>query len=117
MQLARVVGSVVATVKDPALASRKLLLIQPIAPSGDPAGAPLVALDGIGVGPGEEIMFVKGREAAFAFLPDLVLADAAIVGKVDSVSHAQVSGARPPSRSFGGPRRSPEGGGGRATKK
>ncbi len=94
MQLARVVGSVVATLKDPALASRKLLLIQPVAPSGDPTGAPLVAVDGIGVGTGEEVMFVKGREAAFAFLPDWVAADASIVGKIDSVSNAQESGAR-----------------------
>jgi hypothetical protein len=36
-------------------------------------------------------MFVKGREAAFAFLPDTVLADASIVGKVDAISGAFVS--------------------------
>ena len=91
MQLARVIGSVVATVKDSALESRKLLVIQPIAPSGAPAGAALVAIDGVGVGAGEEVMFVKGREAAFAFLPDTVLADASIVGKVDAISGAFVS--------------------------
>ncbi|MGH9319595.1 MAG: EutN/CcmL family microcompartment protein [Vicinamibacteria bacterium] len=85
MQLARVVGTVVATVKDPGLESRKLLVIQPISPFGDPRGAAVVALDGVGVGVGEEIFFVKGREAVFAFLPDAVLADVAIVGKVDSV--------------------------------
>jgi ethanolamine utilization protein EutN len=85
MQLARVIGTVVATLKDPALASRRLLVIQPIGPSGAAIGAPLVALDGVGVGSGEEVMFVKGREAAFAFLPEVVLADASIVGKVDSV--------------------------------
>jgi ethanolamine utilization protein EutN len=86
MQLARVVGTVVATMKDPTLASRRLLVIQPVSSSGAAIGAPLVALDSVGVGPGEEVMFVKGREAAFAFLPDVVLADASIVGKVDSVS-------------------------------
>ena len=86
MQLARVVGTVVATLKDPALASRRLLVLQPIASSGAAIGSPLVALDSVGVGPGEEVMFVKGREAAFAFLPEVVLADASIVGKVDSVS-------------------------------
>ena len=85
MQLAKVVGSVVATVKDSALESRKLLVIQPIAPTGAPSGAALVAIDGVGVGPGEQVMFVRGREAAFAFLPDQVLADASIVGKVDSI--------------------------------
>ena len=85
MQLARVVGTVVATLKDPTLASQRLLVIQPISPSGADIGAPLVALDSVGVGTGEEVMFVKGREAAFAFLPEVVLADASIVGKVDSV--------------------------------
>ena len=86
VQLARVVGTVVATIKDPTLASRRLLVIQPIAAaSGAAIGAPLVALDSVGVGAGEEVMFVKGREAAFAFLPEVVLADASIVGKVDSV--------------------------------
>ena len=94
VQLAKVVGSVVATVKDSALESRKLLVIQPIAPTGAPSGAALVAIDGVGVGPGEQVMFVKGREAAFAFLPDQVLADASIVGKVDSIDVGEDSGAR-----------------------
>jgi microcompartment protein CcmK/EutM len=92
MLLAKVVGNVVATVKDPTLESRKLLVIQPVAPSGAAAGAALVALDSVGVGAGEEVMFVKGREAAFAFLPDTVLADATIVGKVDSITGAFASG-------------------------
>jgi ethanolamine utilization protein EutN len=86
MQLARVIGTVVATLKDPGLASRRLLVIQPIAASGGALGTPLVAVDGVGVGAGEEVMFVKGREAAFAFLPELVVADASIVGKVDAVA-------------------------------
>jgi ethanolamine utilization protein EutN len=111
VQLAKVVGSVVASVKDSALESRTLLVLQPITPSGAPSGAALVAIDGIGAGVGEEVLFVKGREAAFAFLPDQVLADASIVGKVDSVDVGlEASGAGPPSRSFGGPR-------GRAPKK
>lgn len=91
VQLAKVIGNVVATLKDPALESRKLLVLQPIAPSGAPAGAPLIAIDGVGVGVGEEVFFVRGREAAFAFLPDHVVADASIVGKVDSISGALAS--------------------------
>jgi ethanolamine utilization protein EutN len=118
VQLAKVVGTVVATVKDPGLEGRTLLVIQPIGPSGAGTGAPLVAIDGVGVGVGEEVMFVRGREAAFAFLPDTVLADASIVGKVDAIDvGGESNAARPPSRSFGEPRRSPEGRGGRATKK
>jgi ethanolamine utilization protein EutN len=109
MQLAKVVGNVVATSKDSALEGRKLLVLQPVAPSGAPSGAPLVAVDGVGVGAGEEVFFVRGREASFAFLPDQVVADAAIVGKVDSIDvGAQGDGARPPSPSSGAPRRSPQ---------
>lgn len=85
MLLAQVIGTVVATVKDGGLHGRKLLVIQPVAPSGDPRGAPLVAVDAAGVGVGERVFYVRGREASFAFLPSHVPADATIVGKVDSV--------------------------------
>jgi microcompartment protein CcmK/EutM len=90
--LAHVIGTVVATVKDDALVGRKLLVIQPVAPNGEPRGAPLVALDGTGVGVGESVFYVKGREAAFAFLPAHVPADATIVGKVDSVFDVPLPG-------------------------
>lgn len=83
MQLAEVIGNVVATVKDASLEARTLLVIQPISSAGSPAGAPLVAVDAIGVGVGERVFYVKGKEATFAFLPADVLADASIVGKVD----------------------------------
>lgn len=83
MQLADVIGNVVATVKDEGLGARTLLVIQPVHPSGSPAGSPLVAVDAVGVGVGERVFYVRGREAAFAFLPDHVPADASIVGKVD----------------------------------
>jgi microcompartment protein CcmK/EutM len=83
--LARVIGNVVATVKDRALEGQKLLVLQPIAPNGDPRGGTLVALDGTGVGVGESVFYVKGREAAFAFLPSHVPADATIVGRVDTI--------------------------------
>ena len=84
MFLARVIGNVVATVKDPGLHSRKLLIIQPLGRDGLPEGEPLIALDGVGVGVGEDIFFVKGREASFLFLPSKVPADIGIVGKVDA---------------------------------
>lgn len=85
MLLAEVVGNVVATVKDEGLHARKLLFLQPISSSGAPTGAVLIAIDGCGVGVGERVFYVRGREAAFAFLPDHVPADASIVGKVDAV--------------------------------
>ena len=86
MQLALVVGDVVATVKDPNLSGTKLLLLQPIAASGEAAGRTLVALDSVGAGVGEKVFFVRGREAAFPFYPDEPPTDATIVGIVDIVT-------------------------------
>ena len=83
MQLARVVGQVVATVKDANLSGIKLLVVQPVAPSGEDAGRALVALDSIGAGVGEHVFFVRGREAAFPFYPAEPPADATVIGIVD----------------------------------
>jgi microcompartment protein CcmK/EutM len=83
VQLARVIGEVVATIKDPNLAATKLLVLQPLATSGEPAGRTLVALDSVGAGVGEHVFFVRGREAAFPFYPAEPPTDAAIVGIVD----------------------------------
>ena len=83
MQLARVLGEVVSTMKDPSLSGLKMLVLQPIAASGDAAGRTLVALDSVGAGVGENVFFVRGREAAFPFYPAEPPADATIVGIVD----------------------------------
>lgn len=83
MQLARVVGEVVASVKDVKLNGVPLLVLQPIAPSGEPAGRTLVALDSVGAGVGEHVFFVRGREAAFPFYPAEPPTDAAVIGIVD----------------------------------
>jgi ethanolamine utilization protein EutN len=81
--LARVVGTVVATRKDPGLAGTTLLVIQPLRPDRSPGGKPLVAVDSVGAGAGEDVFYVRGREAALPFLPVEVPTDAAIVGIVD----------------------------------
>ena len=83
MQLARVIGEVVASVKDANLVSTKLLVLQPIAASGENVGRTLVAVDSVGAGSGEHVFFVRGREAAFPFYPAEPPVDAAIVGIVD----------------------------------
>ena len=83
MQLARVIGEVVATMKDAELAGRTLLLLQPLSASGEPAGRTLVAIDSVGAGVGEQVFFVRGREAAFPFYPVEPPTDAAVVGIVD----------------------------------
>jgi ethanolamine utilization protein EutN len=83
VQLAQVIGEVVATIKDTNLEGTKLLVLQPIAPSGEPSGRTLVALDSVGAGVGEHVFFVRGREAAFPFYPAEPPTDASIVGIVD----------------------------------
>ena len=83
MQLARVVGHVVSTCKDPNLLGQKLLLVQPLSPDRKPVGRVLVAVDSVGAGVGEVVFFVRGREASFPFLPADVPTDLNIVGIVD----------------------------------
>ena len=83
MQLAHVIGEVVATMKDANLIGTKMLVLQPLAADGRPAGRTLVALDSIGAGVGERVFFVRGREAAFPFYPAEPPTDASIVGIVD----------------------------------
>ena len=86
MQLAVVIGDVVATVKDANLTATTLLLLQPITAAGEATGRTLVALDSVGAGVGERVFFVRGREAAFPFYPAEPPTDAAVVGIVDTIS-------------------------------
>jgi microcompartment protein CcmK/EutM len=83
VQLARVLGEVVSTMKDPNLVGAKLLILQPIDVLGADTGRTLVALDSVGAGVGENVFFVRGREAAFPFYPAEPPTDASIVGIVD----------------------------------
>lgn len=83
MQLARVVGDVVATRKDKNLTGLKLLLLEPLAADGSASGRRLVAVDAVGAGPGETVFFVRGKEAGLPFYPTPVPTDAGVVGIVD----------------------------------
>jgi microcompartment protein CcmK/EutM len=83
VQIARVIGAVVATIKQPLLDGHKLLILQPVLPDRQPAGRTLVAADAMGAGVGEHVFFVRGREASFPFLPAEPPVDACIVGIVD----------------------------------
>ena len=83
MQIAKVIGDVVSTRKDPNLAAVTLLVLQPLAPDGSAIGRTLVAVDAIGAGVGETVFFVRGKEASFPFYPIEVPADAGIVGIID----------------------------------
>ena len=83
MHLARVIGDVVMTRKDANLTGLTLLVLQPLTPEREAVGRPLVAVDAVGAGVGEEVFFVKGKEASFPFFPAEPPVDAGIVGIVD----------------------------------
>jgi len=85
MLLARIVGTVVATRKDPRLVSNKLLLVRPVDPRGKAEGNYLVAIDTVNAGVGETVLIVSGSSARMAAgLKDCPV-DAAIVGIVDQI--------------------------------
>ena len=85
MILGRVVGTVVATRKDPRLVSNKLLVVRPVDPHGKVDGGYLVAIDTVDAGVGETVLIVSGSSARMASgLKDCPV-DAAIVGIIDTV--------------------------------
>jgi microcompartment protein CcmK/EutM len=86
MQLARVVGTVVATIKAPNMDGLRLLIVQPLTRRLEPDGRPLVAADALETaGPGELVFIVGAREAAEAMPNRFVPVDHAIVGIADAV--------------------------------
>jgi ethanolamine utilization protein EutN len=87
MQLARVIGTVVATVKNPSLEGRKLMIVQSLNKDLLPQGKPLVAVDAAGAGVGELVFWCRGKEASFPFKREDTPTDCTIVGIVDSDKH------------------------------
>jgi microcompartment protein CcmK/EutM len=90
--LGRVIGKVVATMKNASLTGQRFLIVQPLDRNGLDKGKPLVALDSVGAGAGETVYWCRGREASFPFLPAEVPTEATIVGIVDRVN---IPGAAP----------------------
>ena len=88
---ARVVGNVVATIKDPQLAGKKILVVQPVDSAGRHHGSKLLALDSVGAGAGETVYCCRGREASFPWWPDEVPTETTIVAIVDRVHRANVN--------------------------
>lgn len=86
MQLARVVGTVVATQKHRKFEGAKLLLVQPIGLDDQPRGTTLLAVDAVGAGVHEKVLVViEGRAAGEALGVKAAPVDAAIIGIVDAV--------------------------------
>jgi microcompartment protein CcmK/EutM len=87
MFLARVVGDVVATIKHPALAQRKLLLVQPLTGDGAPTGRPTIAVDSVDAGVGDHVLVLdEGNGAAQALGRPRGPIRTVVVGVVDEVA-------------------------------
>ena len=87
MQLAKVIGNVVATEKHKSLVGVRLLLIQPHDHHGEPDGPVRIAADAMQAGVGETVEWVTGREAALALPDTFAPVDCAVVSIVDHVYH------------------------------
>lgn len=87
MQIARVIGTVVSTVKNESLHGRKLLLVQTLDAGLKEKGSPMIALDAVGAGVGELVFWCRGKEASFPFKRDETPTDCTIVGIIDSEKH------------------------------
>ena len=85
MNLARVIGTVWATQKDPTLTGLRFLVIQPEDEREHETGDPLIAADKVSARVGDRVFFVRAREAAKAFPGKFAPLDAAILGIVDGV--------------------------------
>ena len=87
MQIARVVGTLVATQKHPKFEGAKLMLVQPLNADDTPRGAPVLAIDGVGAGVHEKVLVVmEGRAAGEALGKKAAPVDAAIIGIIDAVT-------------------------------
>ncbi len=85
MRLGKVVGTVVATQKDPKLVGWKLLLVRELKMDGSPTDVYVVAIDTVGAGIGETVLTVAGSSARLANRAESVPVDSSVVGIVDSV--------------------------------
>lgn len=86
MQIARVMGTVVATQKHRKFEGAKLLLVQPLNMDDTPRGNAFLAIDGVGAGVHEKVLVVlEGRAAGEALGRKAAPVDAAIIGIIDHV--------------------------------
>jgi len=90
MQIGRVIGNVVCTIKNDSLEGKKLLLVQPLDQNGKDHGKTLIAIDAVGAGAGETVYWCRGREASMPWYPDQeVPTEASIVGIIDEIHQAE----------------------------
>jgi microcompartment protein CcmK/EutM len=86
MFLAKVIGTVVASCKEPTLDGLKLLLVRPCDVDGVPSGPPVVAADAVGAGVGEVVLYVGGSSARQTEATQNRPIDHTVMAVVDSVA-------------------------------
>ncbi len=84
MQLAKVVGTVVSTRKEPSLEGLRLMMVRPVDEDGKPTGQQVVAADAVGAGPEEMVLIAAGSSARQTRATDKRPVDAVIMAIVDS---------------------------------
>ena len=85
MFFAKVIGTVWATRKDQNLEKFKIQFIQPLNADRRPVGDPVAAVDTVGAGPGETVLYITSREATIPLPVEMAPVDASIVGIVDRI--------------------------------
>lgn len=85
MNLAKIIGTIWATQKDPQLTHLKMLLIQPLDRNQKATGKPIIAIDSVGAGTGEIVMYITSSEAVLPLRNKPALSDATIVGIIDNI--------------------------------
>ena len=92
MLIGRVIGTLVATQKHHKLVGAKLLLVQPLGLDDQPKGVPVLAIDSMGAGVGEKVLYlIEGKAAQDALGRKLAPVDAAIMGIIDTVDLGPVT--------------------------
>jgi ethanolamine utilization protein EutN len=92
MQLAKVIGTLVASEKYAGLEGVKFLIVQPLNKRQEPEGEPVIAADGTAqAGPDMLVFVVASREATLALPVKCVPVDHAIVGIVDEVDQPETA--------------------------
>ncbi len=84
MQLGRVVGTVVSTVKEPRMKGLKLQVVRLLDEQGKESGGYQVAVDAVGAGHDDVVLFAGGSSARQTELTDGKPTDATIMAIIDS---------------------------------
>jgi microcompartment protein CcmK/EutM len=88
MILAKVIGNIVSTIIAPGYESKKILVVQPIDPTGNPKGSSFLAIDAVQAGIGDTVLIMEEGGSARAIInePDSMTVKAVIAGIVDEIT-------------------------------